>query len=61
MEEVEDEAPTVVRNKATGMLHMSGTGLRLACGKIYPLEFETFNELPREGPRCPRCFGSLLQ
>ena len=53
------EAPSVVKNLTTGMLHMtSNDPERLTCGKKYPLSFDLFSELV-EGPRCPRCFGAL--
>ena len=56
-ETADDEVgPQVVKNMATGMLHMTGVKERLACGKVYPHIHELFAELP-SGPRCPRCFG----
>ena len=55
----EEQAPMVVKNLATGMLHMTGAeGLygKMACGKVMPLDFEFFDTLPVSGPRCPRCY-----
>ena len=56
----DDVGPQVVKNVATGMLHMTGSDDRLACGKVYPHIHERFRELPA-GPRCPRCFGSIAR
>ena len=55
----DEYVPMVVKNVATGMLHMTGVdGIygKMACGKVLPLEFVLSDALPVSGPRCPRCY-----
>lgn len=53
---VEEDAMTIVQNKATKYVHLKGAGNKLACNKPFPLQSLELLAVPPGARLCRRCF-----